>query len=61
MKKDKVICKCYNITVKKIIKAVEGGVTDWKELKKELKIATDCKKCKEHAKGVFKDILEEYK
>ena len=61
MKKDKVICHCYNITVAKIIKAVEKGTTDWKDLKKELKIAADCKECKEHAKGVFKDIDEEYK
>ena len=44
MKKDKVICHCYNIKVAKIIKAVEKGTTDWKDLKKELKIATDCKK-----------------
>ncbi len=61
MKKDKVICHCYNIKVAKIIKAVEKGTTDWKDLKKELKIATDCKKCKEHAKAVFKDIVKEYK
>ncbi len=61
MKKDKVICHCYNITVGKIEKSVKKGITDWKDLKKELKIATDCKKCKEHAKAVFKDIVKEYK
>jgi len=57
MNNKKVICSCYNVTVKDLKKAIEKGAESFKDVKEATKVSTSCKKCKDNAKSIVKKLL----
>jgi len=57
MNNKKVICSCYNVTVKDLKKAIENGAESFKDVKEATKVSTSCKKCKDNAKSIVKKLL----
>ena len=57
MNLEKVICPCYKITKRDIVRAVEKGAASFKEVKQETKVCKGCGKCKKKAKKLVKKLL----
>ncbi|MFA6211755.1 MAG: (2Fe-2S)-binding protein [Candidatus Obscuribacterales bacterium] len=53
------ICICNAVNETAIRKAVNDGITTWKELCKSLKVATQCGTCAIDAKAFFEKTLAE--
>lgn len=51
------ICICNAVNETAIRKAVNDGITTWKELCKSLKVATQCGTCAIDAKAFFEKTL----
>jgi len=59
MNNKKVICSCFKVTVQDLKDAIENGAKSFKEVKAVTKVSTSCKKCKEKAKSIVKELLAE--
>ena len=57
MNNKKVICSCFKITVQDLKDAIENGAESFKEVKAATKVSTSCKKCKDNAKSIVKELL----
>jgi len=53
------ICICNAVNDKAIRKAVDDGVNSWKELVRNLNVATQCGRCAIEAKSLFDLVLAE--
>lgn len=53
------VCLCHGITDTAIRHAAEQGITTMSELKRELKVATQCGSCAHHAAAVLKQACAE--
>jgi bacterioferritin-associated ferredoxin len=53
------ICSCLAVTDGQIRKAVDGGISRWKDLVKLLHCSTQCGICGKDAKALFDKFLKE--
>ncbi len=53
------VCECLQVTDADIRQAVKNGVRSFPELQEKTKIATGCGECKEEAKVLLNELLEE--
>jgi len=51
------VCICNAVNERRISQAVQDGTNNWKELCRELKIASQCGKCAIAAKAFFEKEL----
>ncbi len=56
---DLIVCNCLQVTEQDIRDAVNDGVSTFEELQNRTKVATGCGKCKQEAKVIFEELLEE--
>ena len=61
MDNDKVICKCYKVTVKDIKKAIKNGAETVKDVRKETKADTACRDCRKKLEKVIKELSKQHK
>lgn len=54
-----IVCVCYNVSEKKIRKAVESGLTSMPQLREQLGVGSCCGKCNSCAKTVLREYLED--
>jgi len=57
MNNKKVICSCFKVTIQDLKDAIENGAESFKEVKAATKVSTSCKKCKDNAKSIVKELL----
>ncbi|HEY9757369.1 MAG TPA: (2Fe-2S)-binding protein [Oculatellaceae cyanobacterium] len=53
------ICSCHAVTDGQIRKAVDGGISRWKDLVHVLHCSTQCGICGKEAKSLFEKLLQE--
>lgn len=53
------VCICNQVTDKQIICAVEKGASNFESLSSELNVGTCCGKCKNCAKKVMREAIQE--
>ena len=52
------VCVCHGVTEKHIANAVDQGATRLKDLRHNLRVATNCGRCASCAKDCLKDSME---
>ncbi len=53
------VCICNQVTDKQIFRAVAQGVSNFESLSSELNVGTCCGKCKNCAKKVMREAIQE--
>lgn len=51
------VCLCKGVTEAQILEAIENGARSFREVRKELPLATQCCKCVPHARAVVDKAL----
>lgn len=52
------VCLCHGVTERDIESAVDSGARSLKDLSRSLRVATQCGKCCDHAKGCLQESLQ---
>lgn len=61
MQKNKLACRCHNVTYGKIYDAVKNGARTPEEVSKATRAGTGCGKCKEFLEFLVRDFVQEMK
>ena len=59
MKKDKVVCNCYNVTGGEMEEAVAKNATSFEEIQDETNVSLCCGACEDYARNVADELLEQ--
>lgn len=56
MDRNKIICRCMNVTAGQIEDAVKGGATTFQQVQEKTKCSTGCGCCKIDVENLIKEV-----